>query len=285
MRYFRVILLLFTLFLGTVLQGQSEEKKKPNYGWEQQSVFTLNFTQTTFDNWVQGGENSWAWIAEAPFMFNLREPEFTWANQGKLAFGKSKVGDQSARKASDLIRFESVYTRNLGVFVNPYVSITGQTQFTKGYRYRDTTRTAISGFMDPGYFTQSAGFGYEPNRFLKLRLGAAVKETFARNHPVPYTDNPETEEIETTKVELGADIVADGRINLHDNLIFTSKIVLFSTLESLKTVDVDWDNNFTATVTSHLQVNFNLQIYYDRDISKRRQLKQLLSVGFSYTLI
>jgi len=285
MRFFKVILLVLFLSNWTVLTAQSEEKKKPDYGWEQQSTFTLNFTQTTFDNWVQGGENSWAWIAEAPFMFNLRKPGFTWANQGKLAFGKSKVGDQSARKASDLIRFESVYTHNLGVFVNPYVSISGQTQFAKGYNYGDTTRAEISGFMDPGYFTQSAGVGYEPNRFVKLRLGAAVKETFARNHPVPYTDDPETEELETSKVEFGADFVADGRINLHDNLIFTSKVVLFSTLESLNTVDVDWDNNFTATVTSHLQVNFNVQIYYDRDISKKRQLKQLLSVGFSYTLI
>ena len=163
MRLIRVMLIFLLLSNGAVLTAQSEEEKKPDYGWEQQSTFTLNFTQTTFDNWVQGGENSWAWIAEAPFMFNLRKPSFTWANQGKLAFGKSKVGDQSARKASDLIRFESVYTRNLGVFVNPYVSISGQTQFATGYRYGDTTRTAISGFMDPGYFTQSAGVGYEPN--------------------------------------------------------------------------------------------------------------------------
>lgn len=281
---FSLMLVILILFSSKIL-AQSDEKEEPEYGWERQSVLTISFTQTTFDNWVQGGEDSWAWIAESPFIFNLRQPGFTWANQGRVAFGKSKVGEQSARKSSDVIKFESVYTRNLGVFVNPYLSISGQTQFAKGYKYADTTRTEISAFMDPAYFTQSAGVGYEPNRFVKVRAGFAIKETITRDHPVPYSDDPTTEKLETTKVEPGGDIVVDGRIRLHDNLLFSSKLNLFSNFATFKEIDVDWDSNFTATVTSHLQVNLNVQLFYDSDISLKRQLKQVLSFGFSYSLI
>ena len=60
MRLIRVILIFLLLTSGAVLKAQSKEEKKPDYGWEQQSTFTLNFSQTSFDNWVQGGENSWA---------------------------------------------------------------------------------------------------------------------------------------------------------------------------------------------------------------------------------
>jgi hypothetical protein len=37
-------------------------------------------------------------------------------------------------------------------------------------------------------------------------------------------------------------------------------------------------------VAKYITVSFNLQIYYDKDISIQRQLKQILAVGFTYKL-
>ncbi len=282
MKYFLRALISVGLLWG-ISFGQ--EAKKPVYGWRQQSVMNLNFTDNNFDNWEQGGDDSWSWQLEVPFKFVNIQKAFEWSNSGKVAFGKTKVGDRQARKASDVIKFESLYIQKLGVYVNPYVAVSGQTQLAEGYRYTEEIRRAISGFMDPGYFTQSAGVGYSPRENMRVRLGAALKETITNRFPVPYTDDPETETIEKIKIEYGADTVTDVSLQLRDNLLFTSKMSLFSNLQRFDEIDVDWDNTFTAKVSKYLIVSLNIQIFYDKDISRKRQLKQSLAVGFSYSLL
>jgi hypothetical protein len=54
---------------------------------------------------------------------------------------------------------------------------------------------------------------------------------------------------------------------------------------SFEEIDVRWDNLFSAEIAKYLAVSFNFQIFYDRDISIKRQLKQTLSVGFKYSLL
>ncbi|HKJ66989.1 MAG TPA: DUF3078 domain-containing protein [bacterium] len=282
MRYFLTAFISMGL-LWSAAFGQ--EEKEPAYGWRHQSVANLNFTDNNFDNWEQGGADSWSWQLEVPFKFVNIQKGFEWSNSGKVAFGKTKVGDQRARKASDVIKFESLYTQKLGVYVNPYVAVSGQTQLAKGYKYTADTSRVISGFMDPGYFTQSLGVGYSPRENIRVRLGAALKETITDQFPVPYADNPETETVETFKFEYGADTVTDVSLQLRDNLLFTSKVSLFSNLQRFDEIDVDWDNTFTAKVSKYLIVSLNIQIFYDKDISRRRQLKQTLAVGFSYSLL
>jgi hypothetical protein len=56
-------------------------------------------------------------------------------------------------------------------------------------------------------------------------------------------------------------------------------------VKTFKEIDVRWDNLFAAEIAKHLAVGFNFQIFYDRDISIKRQLKQILSVGFTYSLL
>jgi len=267
------------------LFGQ-DKKPEQKYGWTKSVVANLNFTQNQFDNWTQGGENSWAWQGTIDGKINRTEPHFKWANSGKLTYGKSKIGDTAARKSADELRFESVYTRKVGIPVNPYASAKFLTQLTPGYQYfGDTSKVEISNFMDPGFFTQSVGLDYSPNDNFQTRLGAAVKETFTDQHPVPYADDPATSKIEKTKVEYGATSVTEVNAKLNQIILFTSHLDLFSNFEAFNQIDVDWDNTFTANIAKYLTVNFNIRIYYDRDFSKKRQIKQTLSAGLTYTLL
>ncbi len=274
----------FSLLICSGLFAQ--ETEEPEYGWRKQSLLHLNFTQNQFDNWEQGGEDSWAWQLEVPIRFVNEQEHFQWSISGKISYGKSKIADQSARKSSDVIKFESLYTQKLGVYVNPYVAVSGNTQFTTGYKYADDgTRRPVSGFMDPGTFTESLGVGYSPRQNFRVRLGFAVKETITDQYPVPYSDDPNTPELERFKIEYGADTVTDVSFQLHENLLFNSKLSLFSNLNRFDEIDVDWDNAFNARVSKYLLVSLDIQIFYDKDISEKRQLKQILAVGFSYSLL
>ena len=283
----RLIVVALTICLapGLVLTAASAEEDQL-LGWKNELVFNFNLTQASFDNWAQGGENTLGWQMGLNGKFTHLGARHEWANTAKLAYGMQKVGDEDARKSVDEVKMETVYTYKTGFFVDPYVAATAQTQFSNGYLYEDTGKTAISGFLDPGYFTQSAGIGRSYGETLRSRLGFAVKETVTDKYPVPYADDPETEdEIEDTKVELGMESVTDLSLTLGENLLFTSKLELFSDLEASNEIDVTWDNLLAAKVQKYVTVSLNVKIFYDRDISKKRQIKQSLAIGLTYALL
>ena len=180
----------------------------------------------------------------------------------------------------DELKLESVYTHKMSQTFNPYVAFTGLTQFTDGYDYSKEPEVKISGFMDPGYFTQSAGIGVSPNDYIKTRLGAAIKETITSSDTaaIIYANG------EDMRVEYGTESVTDIDYKFNENFLFTSKLELFSNLKRFDEIDATWDNLFSVKVSKYITGSLNIKLFYDKDISKKRQLKQTLAVGLSYTL-
>ena len=133
--------------------------------------------------------------------------------------------------------------------------------------------------MDPGYATQSAGIGYQPNTYIKTRFGVAAKETFTNNFATRYGAGRKT------RMEYGAESVTDATYKLDENILFTSKLEMFSNFKALNEVDVNWDNMFTSKISKYISVSFNVKLFYDRDISKMRQLRETLAVGLTYAFL
>ena len=277
-------MLTFLLMSNFYLFAQEEKKEAPVYGWKNEVLGSLNLTQTNFDNWSQGGENSLSWQLNLNAKLVKDEADHNWTNIGKFVFGQIRVGDQSSRKSVDEIMLETTYTFKLGWFVDPYISLTGQTQFTKGYDYGTDPKTALSNFLDPGYFTQSVGVGYTPNDMIKTRIGAALRETVTSDFN-QYADDPQTSALEKTKTEPGLESVTDFLYKMEEDLVFTSNLRLFSNLIQTKQIVVRWDNLITAKITEYVNVNFNFQMFYDHIISPQRQIKQSLALGISYTFL
>ena len=282
----RVIPIIFLLMVLLMASVVGAEKKKEEFGWKNELVGNLNVTQTSFDNWAQGGSNMLAWQLNISGKFVENQSKYNWAGEGKLAYGMSRINGAESRKSVDEIKLGTVYTRKLGIHVNPYASIKVETQFTDGYKYRDTTKTKISNFMDPGYFTEAFGAGWAPIKALKTRMGLALKQTITTDFPNPYTDNPETTDIvEKFKSEAGFEMVADFSRKLHENILLTSKLELFSNLKAINQTDILWDTVLVAKITKFVNVNLNLKLAYDSDVSPRRQIKEALALGFTYSFL
>jgi len=167
----------------------------------------------------------------------------------------------------------------MNLHVNPYIAVTGLTQFTDGYAYTDARKVKISSFLDPGYFIQSIGVGYKPNKIIRTRFGAALKETVTDKFSETFGQG------ETMRVEFGAESVTDAKVQISKTIIYTSKLELFSDFKSLDEIDANWDNLFSSKISDLITVSFNFKLMYDRDISVKRQLKQTLAVGLSYSLL
>lgn len=281
------LLLVIMLIAGPITTvAQEKATEEPKYGWQKELVGGLNLTQTSFDNWRQGGENSYAWQVNFNLKFINDQEKTNWSNTGKFSYGSTKTGDQEMRKSIDEIKLESVFTYKLGVLINPYVAVTGETQFAPGYNYGSDPKTQISAFMDPGFLRESAGIGIKPNEIVKTRLGLSFKQTVTSDYPKLYgVDDLSTTKIEKIKNEIGAESVTDLSWKVSENSLFTSKLELFSALSTFKQIDVNWDNILTTKISKYFNVNFNFKLFYDRDISKMRQIKQAIALGVSYSFL
>lgn len=252
--------------------------------WKHGVVAALTATQVSFNDWAQGGEDAFSWTGGLDGKSAYDVADYNWSNSYKFALGQTKIGSQGTRKTDDKIELESVLSYKLSLAVNPYVAATLKTQFTKGYSYNALgTATPLSDLFDPGYLTQSAGFGFQPIPGLKTRLGAAIRETFTKSFNV-YSDDPATPEIEKTKVEGGIESVTDVEWKLEQNLQFKSKLELFAPLKKLDEVVVRMDNTLTANVSKYIVVNLNVQLINEKQVSPRTQVKQTISFGLSYVV-
>lgn len=276
-------LLIFVLFAAGFVFAQDNKDKKTEFGWKKEAVGILNFSQTQFDNWTRGGENSWLIQADVNAKFIKDMPNYNWSSSAKLSYGMTQIGDEASKKAADEINLETAYTYKISESLNPYASATMRTQFTTGYDYSMDPKVAISAFMDPGFFTESIGFSYTKGELLVTRLGAASKQTITSKYN-GYADDPATTEIEKTKVQFGAESNTELKWKITETILFNSKLLLFSDFSSLNKVDVDWDNVFSAKIAEYIVVSYTFNLFYNHTFSKKRQIRQVLAVGLSYSL-
>ncbi len=263
-----------------------DSTKPPVSRWKNDVVTALNFSQVDFDNWSKGGQDNVAWLWNLTMLFEYDHARWNWRNTVKLVFGKNRTNGREFRKSSDEINLSTVITWKRKLFVNPYLSLTLETQFTRGYDYKKTPPVVISNFMDPGYVLLSMGTGVAPIDGWRVRFGFASKTTVTRQFAHLYADDPGTADVvETIRHEPGVEIVSELLRNVSQNIKVVSKLTVFSNLRTWEQVDVQWDTTFSSRIARFLSVNYNIYLWYDSDISRKRQLKQALMVGLTWDVL
>jgi hypothetical protein len=275
------ILFLFTILQANNLYGQAKDTIP--YGWDHDLKAGFNFTQVAFQDWSKGGSNSLAYVAQMIGTSQNEELETRLANRYKLIFGQTKLEDVGIRKADDEINLESMLTYKVGLYVNPYGAISAKSQFAPGYQYTDTLNIPTSQFLDPLYLTQSAGIGYEPAKWFKTRLGAALRETFTNiyNH---YSDDPNTVEIEKTKIEGGLESVTEAQIPIEENVLFDTRLELFSAFKTFDRVVMNAQAALVLKAGEYFNASLSANAINDWQVTPRTQLKESVAIGISYTL-
>lgn len=137
--------------------------------------------------------------------------------------------------------------------------------------------------MNPFYLTEALGFIYDQIPNFSSRLGIGMKQTFTKEF-TQYSDDPDTPEIEKFKNETGIESVTEYKWEFLENMAYLTNLRLFGTFDDLSVWDVRWDNLIVAKVNDYISVSFNVLLIYDEDESVKRQLKEALQLGISYTL-
>lgn len=294
-----LIVLAFSEALAQVPTKEEQEKEKafqeraqkgPDttkaVGWSLNLVSGLNLTQVAYKDWTQGGEDALAYTASITGGAIHLTEQTEWSNFLKLAYGQSKLGTQSIRKTDDEIYFESLFIYLLGTHINPYGSFTLRTQFAPGYEYpTDTTRFQVSKFFDPAYMTQSVGFAWQPDPIITTRLGVGVREVITSQFNQYADDHATPLEIEKIRIQGGLESVTSLAWEFAENMLLTSRLELFAPFKTLDQIIVRNDNLIAMKVNKYVTANFNLVLVNDVNVSSRTQMKETLSIGFSYTIL
>lgn len=273
-----ILLLLFLSTSFTLCQVSDSLKNK----WIPSFVLSAGINQIAFTNWVKGGDNSIAWTFLGDLHYDFTGDILSFKNSIKAAYGRSKIGSSIYKTTDNDLYIENVAVYNFGWLVSPFVSNTIRSSIARGYNYSVTPEIETTDFFDPGYISQSIGFAYDKYQNIITRLGFAVQEVFASKHkeftdPVYLSDG--------FKLETGIESVTDVNYKLADNILFQSKLRLFSQFKSLDVWDVRFDNIISAQITKIIAVNFTYLVVYEKAQSPLTQVKEGLQIGITYRLL
>ncbi len=253
--------------------------------WTNSAIAALNVSQNSNHNWSAGGEDAMVWQASLKASSEAAFVSWVWKNNVELAYGRTRLGDESSRKHLDKLFLETMLNYNLFQTVKPYVSGRLESQFTTSYAYSDTAdRQAISAFWDPGYLTASVGMSYIPDDRISTRMGFAVKQTFAEEYG--WADDPDTQsKVETFKNEPGLESITEVNIPWNKILSYKSRLSAFVNFEGVEAIDGRWENSLDAQVAKYLTFSAGLEMLYDVDLDKDSQLRQNITIGLTYQLL
>jgi hypothetical protein len=286
----------------------AQDKADTTKAWKKGGMISINFNQTVLTHWAAGGQNSIAGNGLLNVFDNYKKGKTTWDNSAELGYGVLRSGIHGPLfKSDDKIDISSKWGRQAFYKVNYSALINFKSQFTKGYNYPNDS-VIISDFLAPGYVLVALGLDYKPNDDLSLFVSPATGKftivrvqsladagAFGVDPAVRDSSGNIIEHGEMLREEFGAYITFKYKKKLGENVVFTTKLDLFSNyFHDFGNIDVNWDAQLSMKVNKYLSASVATTLIYDDDIDiplytgdvitgygPRTQFREVLAVGFS----
>ena len=300
------IFFIFLLFcsVGTVLNAQSIDSLKY---WKIKSSTNINLTQGAVSNWTEGGETYISILGILRTSANYKKNNSSWDNNIELRYGTMIVRDvlkknkMAVVRTDDRIDLFSTYGQKFYKNVNLSIMGNFRSQFVEGYDYPNDS-VPVSDFMSPAKIYFALGFEYKKGDNISIMASPfTIKNTIVASSKVDETKYG-VEKGQRTKREVGSYIKVNYKTTLWENIVMDNKLFLFSNyLENPENIDVDYQVDFNMKVNTFIQASLHFHFIYDDNteipkydystgkkvkvgVTKGLQFKELLSIGFIYTL-
>lgn len=269
---------------------------KVNY-WKHWTKFGINANQASFsDSWNAGGVNSEALAGLIWHKSDYTKDRFNFVTEVDLKYGKVWNKDQLPKKNNDRIFWDNKIAHRFSDKWSIYFSFTFESQFDAGYRYgrdadqKEIITDTVSGFMAPGYFTESLGLEYKMDKTLSIRFGTGTaRQTLILNNKIaPKEGGAAVYGVEPGKKfrnDLAFQVTANFDRNLSKDLNLKARYNLFAEYNNVTDPDQRLDLTLTAKVTKLVSVTASGVVLYDPDQQNGKvQRSQALAMGLIYSL-
>ncbi len=257
--------------------------------WKTGGLFTLNVAQGTLTNWVGGGDK---FSLSAVSFLNLyayyKKGRHAWDNTLDLGYGIVNTTSLGRRKSDDRIDLLSKYGYQLAPKWYASALFNLRTQFANGYSYskdsigRDV-KTLTSASFAPAYILLSLGMNFKPVDYFSVFISPLTQRwTIVSNSVLSAEGAYGVIPGERSRSELGAFLTASFSREIAKNMVYTSRLDLFSNYRNdPQNVDLYFTNVLAMKVNKIISANINLDMIYDNNAIARLQVRQLLGVGLS----
>lgn len=285
------ITLTIVLALPLILSGEP---------WKLDSDLNFSLTQSTYSSsWVGTELSNVTWLSSVNTSAEKQlKPWLQNKTTLKLAFGQTHlqktnaVGDKywaKPEKSTDKIDLESILRFTTNAWLDPFVAARMESQFI------DLSDNTLTRVINPILFTETAGvirtFVETDNNFLSTRFGAAFRENLDRDVLDAATNERDT----YSTVDGGLEMVTEYKHNFSPiDANLKSRLQVYQALfnskkdelnEDWKSPDMMWENVLTAKLWKMLTVSATFEARYEKEAVHELQWKQLLGLGFSFSLL
>lgn len=288
--------LLIGCFMLAGLFANAQTEQDTTKVWTRGGNISFLFNQSSFNNWLAGGENNFSGNLGLNYDFNYKKNDWTWDNKIIAEYGILQTKNaEFEKKTNDRLEFNSLLGKNASGdwFYSAFLNF--KTQFTDGYEYsKDATgkeiRTYKTKFMSPGYLTFGPGVLWKKSDDLKVNLAPAtskltfVSKDFTTPGNVNYLTNYfGVDDNKTLRYELGFYASGYYKFKAMENISIENILNLYSNyLEDPQNVDLDYTLNVVLTVNKYISANFTFQTIYDDNAFKGFQTRQVFGIGLNY---
>ena len=282
--------------------GKKYEVETP---WRLGGDGTVGFTQTYLENWKKGGQSALSLLIVLKGSANYSRPDgkIKWENSGEIRNGWIRPGGEESELQKNDDKFEFTSRFGVSAFKKWYYSaeLNYETQFFRGYKYPTSSNPdPISAFMAPAKTFFKVGFDYKPsNNFSLLLSPLTLKNMYVRDTTLIDQTNFNIPEDKKGTWEPGLNADLGYKRKITDDISYETKYKMFINYKKpFSKLDINWENLFVMRLTDYINMRMMVHLIYDSDVKfpvydqndvqvgekSKLQVKQLITVGFSYTI-
>jgi hypothetical protein len=231
--------------------------------WKFTGTFAFNLNESTFTNWVAGGDNqiTTATILRPNLIFDNKK--WSWETLLDVRHGLQKIGSDRTKKSEDLIRLES----KLGRHISKNWKFSGYYSFYTQARPSYDGDKLVSTFMAPSYTNINLGFDFNPAKSLSIFMTPAnIRTTYVLNDTISARGDFGVEPGKTVLVKFGPSFLISYKDEILKNVNVDTKFGFFQDiLDGLGDPVINWDAIFSMKVNKYMATTFTFALFYDKN--------------------
>lgn len=289
MRFFFTVILILFFFQNFVYAGEKpEDKKKP----KKELKLLFSTTQSSFSNWQSGGNNSLAFSCSLDGSFRKISDRWDKGHDIELGIGVLKQEGTKLRKSEDLIHYSyaSGYSFKKDGKWALFLDLDFRSQFAGGYNYEKNPfeedmelPAKVSDILSPAYLTQSLSISFKNEKWFRSSLGIGLKQIFVSRAELRELYG--LTEDKAVKFEFGISSKLKLEKEIVKNIKIDSVFDLFFSVSPKNNLNFRWNNKFDFKFNSWLQMRVELEMFYDKNIIDKLQIREVMSLGLIINIL
>ncbi len=273
--------LVWVLILCISTMNAQEKTSETNSNWKKKGTISFLLNQSSFSNWIAGGDNTVSGNLGINYDFNYSKENFTWDNKLILAYGLNNVKGNGTRKTDDRFEFNSLIGKKAKKNWSYSFFLNFKTQFTDGFDYQQEPKVKTSAFLAPGYLSFGPGMLWKKSDNFKINLAPITsKITMVSDE---FSGQYGTDAGKNTRYEFGFNGAINYKATVMENITMEHILNMYANyLDKPQNIDIDYQLSFVMQINKYLSTNLNFHTIVDDNATSKVQFKEVFGLGVNY---